>query len=171
MTVAEKIADYLASQGCTHAFGFIGGANLTLFQAIGKRMQMVSVHHEQAATMAADAHYRIGRRIAPVLLTAGAGCMNSLTGVMSANVNGIPMFVLSGNEKSMYFKTPQKRGIGFQGFNPVNVVGSFTKAVVSADNPLGAVLAAEGLYKTALAHRQGPVWLDVPQDIAAMVME
>ena len=171
MKVADRIAEFLASKGCTHAFGFVGGANLTLFQAISKRMEMVCVHHEQAASMAAAAHFQVSGRIAPVLLTAGAGCMNSLTGVMSANMNSIPLFVLSGNEKLMYFNTPSKRCLGFQGFNPVDVVGSFTKAVVSADNPLGAVLAAEGLYKIALEHRQGPVWCDVPQDIAAAEAE
>ena len=168
MKVADRIADFLASKGCTHAFGFVGGANLTLFQAVSKRMEMVCVHHEQAASMAAAAHYQISGNIAPVLVTAGAGAMNTMTGVMSAHMNGIPLFVLSGNEKLVMFKTTSKRCIGFQGFNPVDVVGSFTKAVISSDNPMGAVLAAEGLYKLALEHRQGAVWCDIPQDIAAM---
>lgn len=167
MKVADQIAEFLASKGCTHAFGFVGGANLTLFQAIGKRMEMVCVHHEQAASMAAAAHYQISGKIAPVLVTAGAGAMNTMTGVMSAHMNSIPMFVLSGNEKLIMFKTTSKRCLGFQGFNPVDVVGSFTKGVISADNPMGAVLAAEGLYKLALDHRQGPVWVDIPQDIAS----
>ncbi len=167
MTVADQIADFLANQGCTHAFGFVGGANLTLFQAIGKRMEMICCHHEQAAAMAADAHYRVSGNIAPVLLTAGAGVMNSLTGVMSAHVNGIPLFVLSGNEKSMYLKPPHKRCMGFQGFNPSRIVSTFVKAVESADNATGAIFAAEGLYRLALAPRQGPVWCDIAQDIAA----
>ena len=167
MKVADRIAEFLTSQGCTHAFGFVGGANLTLFQAIGKRMEMVCVHHEQAASMAAAAHYQASGKIAPVLVTAGAGAMNTTTGVMSAHMNGIPLFVLSGNEKLIMFKTTSQRTLGFQGFNPVNVVGSFTKAVISADDPLGAVMAAEGLYRLALEHRQGPVWCDIPQDIAA----
>ena len=171
MKCADRIAEFFKEQGCTHAFGFVGGANLTLFQAIGRKMEMVCVHHEQAASMAAAAHFQLCGRIAPVLVTAGAGAMNCLTGVMSANMNGIPLFILSGNEKSIMFNTTSKRCIGFQGFNPVDVVGSFTKSVVSADNPLGAVLAAQGLYKTALEHRQGPVWCDVPQDIALMEVE
>ena len=171
MTSADAIADFLAAQGCTHAFGFIGGANLVLFHAVAKRMKMVCVQHEQAASMAAAAHFQMCGRIAPVLLTAGAGCMNSLTGVMSANMNSIPLFILSGNEKSIMFSTTSDRCIGFQGFNPVDVVGSFTKVVVSADNPLGAVLSAKGLYAKALEHRQGPVWLDVPQDIASQEMK
>jgi thiamine pyrophosphate-dependent acetolactate synthase large subunit-like protein len=67
------------------------------------------------------------------------------------------------------FKTPQRRGIGFQGFRPSDVTHSFTKCTVTADNPLAVKCALDSLYKLALDHRQGPVWLDVPQDIAAMV--
>lgn len=167
MTVADAIADYLAAKGCTHAFGLVGGANSTLFHAIAKRMKIICVAHEQAAAMAANGHFQVWNRIAPVLPTAGAGCVNTFTGVMAAHMDGIPMLVISGNEKSTFFKTPQKRGIGFQGFNPEKVVVPFTKAVVSADNPAGAMLAMDGLYRTALQHRQGPTWLDIPQNIAA----
>ena len=118
--------------------------------------------------MAAAAHYQVSGNIAPVLVTAGAGAMNCMTGVMSAHMNGIPMFVLSGNEKSIMFKTTSKRCIGFQGFNPVEVVPSFVKHVISTKDPLESVMAAEGLYKLALEHRQGPVWLDIPQDIPCL---
>lgn len=156
----------LAAKGCTHSFGLVGGANSLLFSAVSKRLQMVCVAHEQAAAMAAAYYYRISGRIAPVMVTAGAGSVNALTGVMSANMDGIPLLVISGNEKSMYFKTPQKRGIGFQGFRPADVVRSFTKLVVSADNSLGATLALDRLYKAALEPRQGPCWLDIPQDVA-----
>ena len=168
MTVAEAVADYLAKQGCTHAFGLVGGANSLLFHAIYKRLEIVCVAHEQAAAMAATYYYRVSGRIAPVLITAGAGCVNTFTGVMAAHMDGIPLLVISGNEKLAFFKTPQKRGIGFQGFNPEKVVGPFTKLVMSADNPQGALYGLDGLYRGALAHRQGAAWLDVPQDIAAM---
>ena len=168
MTVADYIADYLAEQGCTHAFGLVGGANSILFGAIAKRLQIVCVSHEQAAAMAAAYFYRISGRIAPVMPTAGAGCVNTFTGVLAAHMDGIPLLVISGNEKSMYFNTPQKRGIGFQGIRPADVVGSFTKLVVSVDNALAAKCAVDTLYRSALEHRQGACWLDVPQDVAGM---
>lgn len=168
MKVAEAIAQFLADKGCIHAFGLVGGANSVLFSAVSKHMPIVCVAHEQAAAMAASYYYRISGRMAPCLVTAGAGSVNALTGVMAANMDGIPLLVISGNEKSMYFKTPQKRGIGFQGFRPADVVRSFVKHVESVDNPFGAMMALEGLYKSCLTQRQGPCWLDIPQDIAAM---
>ncbi len=168
MNVADRMADFLAGQGVTHAFGLVGGANSAIFYAMSKRMEIVCVAHEQAAAMAATYYYRIKGKIAPVLPTAGAGCLNTMTGVMAAHMDGIPLLVISGNEKSMYFKTPQKRGIGFQGFIPSNVAHSFTKHCVSADDGVGAMLMLKGLYSSCLMHRQGACWLDVPQDIAVM---
>ena len=134
MTVAEKIADYLASKGCTHAFGIVGGANLTLFSEIAKRLTVVSVCHEQAAAIAGAYFYRVSGRIAPCLVKRG----------------------------------PNDRSMGFQGFNPVDVAHSFTKQVVSVDNPLAAIHSLDSLYNCALENRQGPCWLDIPQDITAM---
>lgn len=167
MTVADAIAEFLAAKGCTHAFGLVGGANSLLFGALARRLEVICIAHEQAAAMAANAHYQVWGRIAPVVVTAGAGCVNTFTGVMAAHMDGIPLLVISGNEKSQFFATPQKRGIGFQGFNPEKVVGPFTKQVVSVDNPLAARFALESLYRLALEHRQGACWFDVPQDIAA----
>lgn len=165
-TVAEKIAEYLSDKGCTHAFGIVGGANLTLFEAISRRMEIVSTHHEQAAAIAAAAFYRISGRIAPCLVTAGGGSANAITGVIDAYMDGTPLLVISGNEMSKFF--PRKdRSMGFQGFNPVDVVHSVTKAVVSVDNSLGAMTALDGLYHQAISNRQGPCWLDIPQNIAA----
>ena len=168
MKVADAVAEFLVSHGCTHAFGLVGGANALLFAAISQRMNMVCVAHEQAAAQAASAYYRISGRIAPCVVTAGVGCINALTGVAAAHMDGIPLLVISGNEKSMYFKTPQKRGIGFAGIRPVDAVHSFVKYVESVDNPLGAMFALDGLYAACLDHRQGPCWVDIPQDIAGM---
>ncbi len=145
MNVAEYIADYLAEKGCTHAFGIVGGANLTLFEALSRRLHVVSVCHEQAAAIAGAYHYRTCRRIAPCLVTAGGGSANALTGVMEAHMDGVPLLVISGNELTRFFGPPRTRTIGFQGFNPADVVRSFTKLAVSVDNPLGARMAIDAL--------------------------
>lgn len=171
MTTADAIADYLAAKGCTHAFGIVGGANLALYEAIGKRMEVIATCHEQGAAMNSLYFYRTSGRIAPCLVTAGGGSANAITGVIEAHMDGIPMLVISGNEMSKFFAPPRTRTIGFQGFDPCDVVHSFTKLCVSVNNPLAAMTSLDSLYKSALAHRQGPVWLDIPQDIAAKAKE
>lgn len=167
MTVAEYIAGYLASRGVTHAYGIVGGANLTLFEAFSRRMEVVSVCHEQAAAIAGAYHYRVSRRLAPCLVTAGGGSANAITGVIEAHMDGIPLLVISGNELTRFFAPPRTRTIGFQGFDPCDLVRSKTKLCVSVDNALAARHAIDALYTAAISPRQGACWLDIPQDIAA----
>jgi acetolactate synthase-1/2/3 large subunit len=131
-------------------------------------MEIVCNAHEQASAMAATYYYRICGRIAPVLVTAGAGCVNAFTGVMAAHFDGIPLLVLSGNEKSMYMNQATTRCMGFQGLMPAIVTTPFTKITVTADTPAVTKLALRALYDSATGHRQGPCWLDIPQDILAM---
>ena len=140
MTVAEYVADYLANKGCTHAFGVVGGANLSLFCEIGKKLKVVSCHHEQAAAVASAYFYRTCKRIAPCLVANGGAQTNAITGVLDSYMDYIPMLVISGNEMTKFWKE-KGRTIGFQGFNPIPSVSHITKLAVTVDNPLGARLA------------------------------
>ena len=171
MIVAEWVAGFLASRGVSHAFGIVGGANLTLFSELSKRMEIISVCHEQAAAIAAAYYYKVKGSIAPCLVTAGGGSANAVTGVIEAHMDGIPLLVISGNELLRFIQQPRTRTIGFQGFKPSDVVHSFTKHCITVDSALGTRFALEHCYRTALEHRQGACWLDIPQDVAAAQMD
>ena len=171
MIVATQIAEYLVNKGCTHAFGIVGGANLTLFCEIAKKLKVVSMHHEQAAALASLYFYKASGRIAPCLVANGGAQTNAITGVLDAYQDGIPMLVISGNEMLKFARNPHPRSVGFQGIKTVEAVSWCTKAAESVDNPLGAKLALDGLYRVAMSPRQGPVWLDVPQDVANAVAD
>ena len=135
-----------------------------MFDAIAKRMEMVCHHHEQAAAMAATYYYRISGRIAPCVVTSGAGSSNAITGVMAAQMDGIPLLVLSGNEKSHTLKD-QTRIRGVQGFDSAKLADGFCKAGMRVLGPKLAANAIAEAYEMALEHRQGAVWLDVPVDM------
>lgn len=169
--VADQLADHLVEIGVIDAFIFIGGANSIICDALRERMRLIPMAHEQAAAMAATYYYRASGRLAPVVVTAGAGCVNTLTGVMAANVDGIPLVVISGNEKSNFLTAGGWRVKGFQGFNPDGVVNRFCKYVWSAQSAANAALAIKFIPKHALEHRQGACWLDIPQDIAGAPAE
>lgn len=166
MILAEQMADFFASKGCTHAFGIVGGANLALFEAMARRLEVISVCHEQAAAIASAYFYRTTRRIAPCLVTAGGGAANAITGLLEAQMDSTPLMVISGNEMTKFIKGEKTRTIGFQGFDPCLVVRSITKMCVYVDDALAAKHALDSLYNVALRPRQGAVWLDVPQDVA-----
>lgn len=166
MTVADFVADFLVERGCTHAFGIVGSANLPLFDALARKMTVISVHHEQAAAMAATYFYRVKRVIAPVLVTAGAGCVNAFTGVVAAQMDSIPLLVLSGNEKSTFFGPPHTRAVGFQGIDVQDHVLNFTKYTNRPRNAGAVANSLESAWRAAMTARQGVAWLDIPQDIA-----
>lgn len=166
MNVAQQIAEYLAERGCKHAFGVVGGANLSVFAEMNNHLDVIPVCHEQAAAIAACAYYKTSGRIAPCLVTNGSGSINALTGVMEAYMDSVPMLVLSGNEMVKFFSMRHSRSIGFQGFDSLSMAQHCTKAAWRALSPHHAVEMLKRLYDLALAPRGGPVWLDIPQDVA-----
>ena len=116
--VAEIVADFLASQGVRHVFGIIGSANAHLFDAIYQHadLELVCLHHEQACVMAAHGYYMQSSRMAAVLVTAGAGITNALTGVVGSWADSVPVLIISGQEATKQFNNNNlSRMIGIQG--------------------------------------------------------
>lgn len=162
--IAQAIAEFFVSQGCTHCFGLVGGGNVTVFDECSKRMEVISCHQEQGAVMAAAYYYRISGRIAPALITSGAGSANAITGVMAAWMDNVPMVVLSGNEQLRHL-SGKTRILGTQGYMSSDAARHFTKfaCITNKETCLDAVKKG---YDLALQHRQGPVWIDIPRDVA-----
>ncbi len=173
MTIAESIARWLGENEITHAFGIVGGGNCTLWDAIARhqKTRLISVHHEQAAAMAASYYYRTSGRLALCLVTTGAGSANAITGVLAAWMDSIPLIVISGNEPIRYInitKRPLPRVLGTQGYDSVEVARPFVKHAYRL-NESSDVLHSLDLARTralgASYDPPGPVWLDIPKDI------
>lgn len=167
MRVADAIAEFLAANGIGHAFGIIGAGNVALFDAIGRLgvTKIVCCHHEQAAVMAAAFYARAREGVGVALATTGAGSANCLTGALAALMDSIPVLIITGNEPSKYLGTPC-RVSGVQGFNTSRAVTEFVKRSVKAGDPIFTPLQELNMaYNEALAHRRGPVWLDIPREI------
>ena len=171
MTVADWLASWLASKGVRHAFGIIGAGNIAIFDAIARlgKTEIICTHHEQAAAMSATYYWRTCGRLAPVLATTGAGSSNTLTGVLAAWMDSIPLLVISGNEpKKFMVRDKENRVIGVQGYQSAKTVEGITKFAVSAHGPMEATEWLRVAYETALLPRLGPCWLDLPRDIQTM---
>lgn len=174
VTVAESIARWLHEKEIRVAFGIVGGGNVALWEAITRlgKTQLVCVHHEQAAAMAAAYYYRVSGNLPLCLVTTGAGSANAITGVLAAYFDSIPLLVLSGNEPSRYLAEPQ-RVKGYQGFSASAAVITMAKDSWSA-NAATSMLTIRRLNESlriALAPRQGPIWADIPKDIQVMNAE
>ena len=136
--VAESVADFLAKQGICHVFGIIGSANAHIFDAVYQHpeLELVCLHHEQACVMAAHGYYMQSGRMAAVLVTAGAGITNALTGVVGCWADSVPVLILSGQEATKQFKSNNlARMIGIQGVYVESIYNTCTKSVVTCQDP------------------------------------
>ena len=169
MTVADSIARWLHEKGITHAFGIVGGGNVALWSAITDlgKTELVCVHHEQAAAMAAAYYYRVSGRVPLCLVTTGAGSANAITGVLAAYFDSIPLLVISGNEPSRFFSEPV-RVKGYQGYPSAYWHKPFCKWTGLMQ--IGGREILDEARDIALAPRQGPVWVDCPKDVQTSVL-
>ena len=132
--IAEAIADFLSENGIRHVFGIIGSANAHLFDAVYRHpdLSLICLHHEQACVMAAHGYFMQSGKMATVLVTAGAGTTNALTGVVGAWADSVPILILSGQEATKQFKSNNlARMIGIQGTYTESIYSSCTKSVVT----------------------------------------
>ena len=166
-TNASEIARWLGEMEIGHAFGIIGAGNIALWDAIASfgKTQIISVHHEQAAAMSSAYYNRVAGRLGSlVLLTTGGGAANSITGVLAAYMDSIPLLVLSGNEPSKYLDKAM-RVQGVQGFQVFEACYSLTKDCLQLEPQDNALEELREAYITACGGRPGPVWLDIPRDV------
>ena len=98
LTGAEILTQFLHDEGVEFVFGYPGGAVLHIYDALHKqdKIKHILVRHEQAATHAADGYARCTGQPGVVLVTSGPGATNTLTGIMTAHMDSVPIIVLTG---------------------------------------------------------------------------
>lgn len=168
--VADIIMDTLVEYGITDCFAVVGGGAMHLDNAllVCEKMKKYFNHHEQACAMAAEAYARYSGKMAAVCVTSGPGATNTLTGVMGAWQDSLPMIVLSGQVR--YEISVPKSGLklryrGIQEFEILPTVKNMTKYAVMLTDPLAVRREIVKAVNIAMEGRRGPVWIDVPQDI------
>lgn len=168
--VVDIIMDTLIEYGITDCFAVVGGGAMHLDNAllVCEKMNKYFNHHEQACAMAAEAYARYSGRPAAVCVTSGPGATNTLTGVMGAWQDSLPLIVLSGQVR--YEISVPKSGLklryrGIQEFEIIPTVKNMTKYAVMITDPLSVKRELIKAIHIAMDGRRGPVWLDVPLDI------
>ena len=160
-TGAECTIDALKDAGVTTLFGLPGGTVLDLFaQLYHAPFEFVLVRHEQGATHMADAYARATGKVGCCIVTSGPGATNAVTGLATANMDGIPMVCISGQVPSHM--------IGNDAFQEADTVG-ITRAVTKHNYLIRHVddiprVIAEA-FDIARSGRPGPVLVDIPKDI------
>lgn len=171
MKVAEYIFEFVYTKGVQHVFMLPGGGAMHLVDALGrnKNLKIVSMLHEQACAIAAETYSRITNNWGVALVTSGPGGLNTLTGVVGAWQESIPILVVSGQVKRADLtKDSGVRTLGLQEVDIVNMVKGVTKFAVTVEDPTQIRYYLEKAWHLSCNGRPGPVWIDVPLDVQAM---
>ena len=172
--VSDLLAEFLSRSGMHHVFGIIGAGNAHIFDSIYAQpgVEMVCVHHEQAATMAIQTYYRTSGVVTAAVLTTGAGSTNGVTGVVSAWADSIPGLIISGNENSKYIHDGNHtRMYGVQGYDSTFMVSKVTKYTARVMEPEKILYELEKAHFLSTTGRPGPCWIDVPMNIQSALVE
>lgn len=151
-----------------------GGGAMHLNDSLGKssKIQYVCCLHEQACAIAAEAYARVNNEIGLLMVTTGPGGTNALTGVAGAYLESTPMIVISGQVKRLDMINHQGvRQQGMQELDIISVAEPITKYAVLVDEPQMIRYHMEKALYEATHGRKGPVWLDIPLDVQAAMID
>lgn len=174
--VANYIAQFLADNGVSDVFTITGGGAMHLNDAIGhhEALQCIYNHHEQASAIAAEGYARLTGKVAAVCVTSGPGGTNAITGVLGGWQDSIPMFVISGQvkrETTTWSTSVPLRQLGDQEFQIIDCVKGMTKYAQMITEPTEIRYHLEKAWYLCNNGRKGPVWLDIPLDVQATLVE
>lgn len=174
--LAKYVAQFLADHGVKDVFTITGGGAMHLNDAIGhhESLHCTYNHHEQACAIAAEGYARLTGKVAAVCVTSGPGGTNAITGVLGGWQDSIPMFVISGQvkrETTTWSTTVPLRQLGDQEFQIIDCVKGMTKYAHMITEPAEIRYHMEKAWYLCTHGRKGPVWLDIPLDVQAAVVE
>ena len=159
------LMDALHRHGVKHIFGYPGGAILPIYDELHKAesrgwLKHILVRHEQGGTHAADAYARATGQVGVCFGTSGPGATNLVTGIATAQMDSVPMVVITG-------QVP-RAAIGTDAFQETDIFGITLPIVkhswvVRDPRDIGRIVAEAFLI--AASGRPGPVLIDVPKDV------
>ena len=162
MTGAEILIECLKREGVKYVFGYPGGVVLNIFDALYKEkdLTLILTRHEQGAVHAADGYARATGKTGVALVTSGPGATNTVTGITTANMDSIPLVVLTGQVSTSM--------IGNDAFQEADIIGitrPCTKYNILTDNVDHLATHIREAFHIAKTGRPGPVLVDLPKDI------
>ncbi|HEY2736197.1 MAG TPA: biosynthetic-type acetolactate synthase large subunit [Polyangiales bacterium] len=165
LTGAERLVQIMEAHGVEYIFGLSGGAAMPIFDAlVDSKIKLILTRHEQGATHMADGYARATGRPGVVLVTSGPGATNTVTGLLTALMDSVPMIVLTGQTPTF--------NLGKDAFQEADVTGITYPVVkhsylVTDANDIPRVIN-EAFY-LATSGRPGPILIDLPKDVTSAI--
>ncbi len=161
-TGAEIFVECLLREGVDTIFGHPGGAVLKIYDELyDAPIRHLLFRHEQAAVHAADGYARATGKPGVCLATSGPGATNCVTGLVTANMDSIPIVVFTGQVPTGM--------IGDDAFQEADILGITFSCVkhsyiVKHVDELAKTIR-EAFY-IAGTGKPGPVLVDLPKDVS-----
>ena len=170
---AEALVEALLAEGVELVFGYPGGANMPIYDALfgaRNRLRHVLVRHEQGAGHAAEGYARATGRPGVCMGTSGPGATNLLTALADALMDSTPLVAITGQVAS-----PKLGTDAFQEADAVGMSLPATRWAWQAASPADIPWAVRMAFAVArgaiagpgperLARKPGPVLLDITRD-------
>lgn len=159
---AQLLLRTLIECGVDTIFGYPGGAVLPLYDALygEPRLRHVLVRHEQAAMHAAQGYARSTGRLGVVFVTSGPGVANTISGLLDALSDSIPVLCISGQVASATIGTA-----AFQECDALGISEPVTKWNVQLRDVHEVADVVRQAVSIATTGRPGPVLIDFPKDV------
>ncbi len=171
MSGADALMDSLRRHGVDTIFGYPGGAILPIYDAVFKAEQEgwlkhILVRHEQGGTHAADGFARATGKVGVCFGTSGPGATNLVTGIATAQMDSVPLVVITG-------QVPRP-AIGTDAFQETDIFG-ITLPIVKHSwvvrDPSEIAKVVAQAFLIASSGRPGPVLIDIPKDVGQEIFK
>jgi acetolactate synthase-1/2/3 large subunit len=162
MNGAELVIRLLERQGIAIIPGIPGGANLPLYDALGKsrKIRHVLARHEQGAGFMAQGMARSTGKPAVFFATSGPGATNTLTAIADAKLDSVPIICITGQVPRSLIGTDAFQEVDIYGMSlPVTKHNFLVRSVEDL-----ATIIPEA-FRIAASGRPGPVLVDIPKDV------
>ena len=168
MNGGQMVCESLIREGVDVIFGLPGGAILPLYQTLPEFPQLrhILVRHEQGAAHAADGYARVTGRPGVAWATSGPGATNLVTGIATAQMDSVPMVVITGQVGRAAIGTD-----AFQECDTTGITLPITKHNYLVMHASEIPQVIKEAFYIANTGRPGPVLVDIPKDVFTEVAE
>lgn len=166
-TGAQIVWETLIQEGVEVVFGYPGGANLPIYDALTEYpIKHVLVRHEQGASHMADGYARASGKVGVAMTTSGPGATNLVTGIATAMMDSSPTVFITGQVNSAL--------LGYDAFQEIDVTG-ITLPITKHNYLVTRVEDISNTIREAMyiaqSGRPGPVLIDITKDAQQASME
>jgi len=137
---------------------------MPIFDALvdAPEQKIILVRHEQGATHMADGYAKATGKTGVVLVTSGPGATNTVTGILTAQMDSVPLVILTGQTI-----TPNLGKDAFQEADVFGVTMPIVKHSYLVRDVKDLSRVVNEAFHLASTGRPGPVLVDLPKDVVS----